>query len=85
MREISRSSPKILSFKLLEDHPNLKKNVLLAISVKAINDTLGPKSIIPSVLVFGEFPSIRALIEQNMIHATLSERKITTQETCKLM
>ena len=52
--------------KLFEDHPSLKKDFLLAIATKAINDTLGPEGIVPFALVFGEFPSIRAFIGPNM-------------------
>ena len=42
--------------KLKFDHPSLQRQVLLALAVKAINDTLGPEGVIPSALVFGEFP-----------------------------
>ena len=58
--------------KLPEDHPNLKKDILLAIAIKAINDTLGPEGIVLSALVFGEFPSIRAFIGPKVPHATPS-------------
>ena len=71
--------------KLREDHPNLKKDVLLAISTKAINDTFVPEGIVSSALVFGEFPSITVFIGPKVPRATLAERVIAAQEARKLM
>lgn len=41
-------------------HPHIPKELRLAISVKAMNDTLGPEGLVPLALLFGEFPQIRA-------------------------
>ena len=71
--------------KLREDHPNLKRDVLLAISTKAANDTLGPDGIVLSALVLGEFPSIRGLIGPKVHRATLADRAIAALEARKLM
>ena len=45
--------------KLREDFQSLKKDVLLEIATETINEALGTEVIVPSALVFGEFPSIR--------------------------
>ena len=46
--------------KLKLDFPKMSRQLVLALSIKAMNDTLGPEGIVPSALVFGEFPSLRA-------------------------
>ena len=48
--------------KLRIDNPRLKKEYLLSLAVKACNDTLGPERAVPSVLVFGEFPSLNSFL-----------------------
>ena len=35
----------------------MQRQLLLALTVKAINDTLEPEGIVPSALSFGEFPN----------------------------
>lgn len=40
------------------DYPKTQRQLLLALSVKSINDTLGLDGIVLSALVFGEFPSL---------------------------
>ena len=47
--------------KLKVDHPSLQRQMLLALAGKAINDTLGSEGVVPSALVFGEFPSLRTV------------------------
>lgn len=42
--------------KLEISYPKVPKTLLLAMAVKGINDTLGPESLGPSLLVFGEYP-----------------------------
>ena len=37
-------------------YPNVSDTTLLALSVKALNETLGPEGIVPSALVFGKNP-----------------------------
>lgn len=43
-------------FKVQADHPSLKKELLLKIAVKAMNDTIGEDGLVPSLLVFGIVP-----------------------------
>lgn len=43
--------------KIFAAHPKADPTLALAVSVKALNDTLGPEGYVPSALVFGEFPS----------------------------
>eukprot|EP00171_Calliarthron_tuberculosum_P023357 IDg23357t1 len=43
--------------KLRIGHPKAPKKLLLQLSVKSMNDTLGPEGLVPSALVFGEYPS----------------------------
>ena len=57
----------------------------MAISTKAINDTLGPEGIVPSAFVFGELPSIRAFIGPKVPRAILAERAVSAQEARKLI
>ena len=66
------------SLSCAKDHTDLKMGVILAISVKKINDTFGPEGIIPSSIVFGEFLFIRALTVRKILRKTLAERTIAT-------
>lgn len=43
---------------LTEKYPNLSDNLRLRLSVKSLNDTAGPKGLVPSLLVFGVIPSL---------------------------
>jgi hypothetical protein len=47
-----RQAYKILSSKLL----SANKEAILQIAVKAVNDSAGPNSIVPTLLVFGAYP-----------------------------
>ena len=58
--------------KLKLDHPSMQRQVLLALAVKAMNDTLGPEGYVPSSLVFGEFPSLRTFVGPIIPHPTLA-------------
>ena len=71
--------------KLKLDHPSMQRQVLLALSVKAMNDTLGPEGIVPSSLVFGEFPSLRTFVGPIIPRPSLAERAETAQEARRLM
>lgn len=42
--------------KILEDYPHLDQDIALQLSVKSINDTMGPEGLVPSLLVFGQLP-----------------------------
>ena len=44
-----------------------------------MNDTLGPKDIVPSSLIFGEFPSLRTFEGPVIPWPTLEERSIAAQ------
>jgi len=46
--------------KILKDHPNLDKVLALNITVKAMNDTMGPEGIVPTLLVYGIMPHVQA-------------------------
>ena len=48
--------------KLNVEFPQMNKHLLLSMVVKAGNDTLGPDEIISSVLVFGQFPTVRTIL-----------------------
>ena len=41
--------------KLNFDQPKMQRQILLALSIKAMNGNLEPEGIVPSALVFGEF------------------------------
>eukprot|EP00173_Palmaria_palmata_P003495 Plantae.Rhodophyta-Palmaria_palmata.ctg3674.p2 GENE.Plantae.Rhodophyta-Palmaria_palmata.ctg3674~~Plantae.Rhodophyta-Palmaria_palmata.ctg3674.p2 ORF type:complete len:129 (+),score=16.98 Plantae.Rhodophyta-Palmaria_palmata.ctg3674:1127-1513(+) len=40
------------------DHSNLESDLILAASVKAINDSAGVDGLVPTLLVFGEMPKL---------------------------
>lgn len=47
--------------KIRHEHPEVDKITALRLSVKALNDTMGPEGLVPSLLVFGvlpRFPSV---------------------------
>lgn len=49
--------------KIKRETPRINNNVALRISIKAMNDTLGPEGLVPSLLVFGcvpRFPCINS-------------------------
>ena len=71
--------------KLKLDHPSMQRQVLLALAVKAMNDTLGPEGFVPSSLFFGEFPSLRTFIGPIIPRPTLAERAHTAQAARRLM
>ena len=66
--------------KLKVDHPAMQRQLLLALAVKAMNDTLGPEGHVPSSLVFGEFPSLRTFEGPLVPRPTLAERAEAAQE-----
>ena len=47
--------------KLKIEYPRMQLQLLLTLSVKAMNNTLGPERTVPSALVFGEFPSLQSV------------------------
>ncbi len=44
--------------KVMKEYPKTDMKYALAVSVKALNDTLGPEGFVPSSLVFGEYPQM---------------------------
>ena len=60
--------------KLKLDYSLVDPSLLLSMSVFAMNITLGPEGVVPSVLVFGEFPSLRMLHEPPTPEATVFDR-----------
>lgn len=59
--------------------PKMQWQLLLAFSVKAKNDTLGPDGIALSVLVLGEFSSLRTISGPVLPRTSLAERAETAQ------
>lgn len=49
--------------KIIAHHNNVEPEYALAASVNAMNDTLGPEGLVPSALVFGEFPKVHTRSE----------------------
>ena len=43
-------------FKIQNDFPSLSINLILRLATKAMNDTMGPEGLVPSLLVFGVLP-----------------------------
>ena len=56
------------------DHLKLKREFLHSLAIKACNDTLGTEGVVPSALVFREFPSLRSLLRPKVHRATLAEQ-----------
>ena len=71
--------------KLCIEYPRLRDELLLALSTNAINDTLGPEGVVPSELVYGEFPSLRSYLGAKVPRETLAERAIVAQKARKIM
>ena len=61
--------------KLKVEFPQMNKHLLLSMSVRAGNGTLGPDGIVPSVLVFGEFPTVISIRGAQVPRPTLTERR----------
>lgn len=71
--------------KVMSEHPNTPPSRALAASVKAMNDTLGPEGLVPSALVFGEFPRVFTKSETPSERLTLKERASIAQSARKEM
>lgn len=65
--------------KVKHEHPSLNNELALRLSVKAINDTMGPEALVPSLLVFGCLPRFPAttsnIVEQQKRMKALSEAR----------
>lgn len=44
--------------KIHRDHPGHRKELILALAAKAMNDTIGPEGLVPSLLVFRTIPRV---------------------------
>lgn len=60
--------------KIMAVNPKTNKNLTLACAIKSLNDTLGPKALVPSALVFGEFPQVSTPLESRPDRPTHQER-----------
>lgn len=60
--------------RIMVQFPNCDKELALAFAQKAMNDTLGPEGLVPSSLVFGEYPQVFTNSENQGQRATLDER-----------
>ena len=47
--------------KIRYEYPSVKKEIALRLAVKALNDTMGPEGLVPSLLVFGVLPRFPAV------------------------
>ena len=59
--------------KLKLDLSFMQRQVLLALAVKAMNDTLGPEDLVPSSLVFNEFTCLRTFVGPVISRKSLAE------------
>ena len=59
---------------MMLDHPGAAKELVLQLSVKAMNYKLGPEGHVPSALVFGEYPKIYTLSETPKTRPNLAAR-----------
>ena len=71
--------------KLRLDYPKVQRQVLRALVFKATNDTLGPEGIVPSALVFREFPSLRSFQGPVIPRPSPAERASAAQNARRLM
>ena len=51
--------------KIKERHPRINDDLALALAAKAMNDTVGPEGLVPTLLVFGVVPKIPVGSEEN--------------------
>lgn len=75
--------------KIMHESPSLDKNVALKLAVKAINDTMGPEGLVPSLLVFGcipRFQPVRSELpgQKERMRALLHARKEMSTITAEL-
>ena len=71
--------------KIMSEHLPTPPASALADSVKALNDTLDPEGLVPSALVFGEFPPMFTKSESPAQRATLQDRASVAQSARKEM
>ena len=71
--------------KLKSDYPKTNRAVLLRMISKAMSETLEPEGIVPSALMFCEFPSIRQFYVLLDIGQPLADRARIAHSARKLM
>lgn len=71
--------------KLMSAYPKADKHLTLSLSVKAMNDTLGPAGVVPSALVFGEYPPVFTRSENPPSRPNLEERAKIASDARKEM
>lgn len=71
--------------KIKSEHPQVLPEVALAASVKALNDTLRPESIVKSALVLGEYPRMFISSATPAERRTIAERASVPQSARKEM
>ena len=73
--------------KVKHEYPSLNRELALRISVKAINDTMGPEGLVPSLLVFGCLPRFSAtdsnILEQKKRMQALQEAYWINGHVCR--
>lgn len=67
--------------KMMVSHPSIEKHWALDLFVKAMNDTLGPEGIVPSVLEFGKYPQVFTTSESRPPPPFVTERAIIADTT----
>lgn len=75
----------IIYRKLRTEHPSSNKHLNLELTIKAINNTLGPDGVVSSTLVFGEHPPVSTRSEVPQMRPTLDERSKITLKTLQEM
>ena len=60
--------------KIMATHPTAEPDVVLALSDKAMNDTLAPEGLVPTALVLGEYPPVHTKTETLTQRAVLATR-----------
>ena len=70
---------------IMAAHPKNLPAGVLAASVKAMIDTLGPEGLVPSALVFGEFPPVIKKSEAPAARLKLRERASVAKSARKEM
>ena len=58
----------------------MQPQLLLALSVKAMNETLGPEGFVPSTLIFGDFPNLRTVSGPVIPRPSLAKRAEGAQQ-----
>ena len=64
-------------------HPSVDKEHVLRLSVKAVNDTVGPNGLVPSELVFGVRPTLVS-DQPSRSHQKLTQLKASVSRLCRL-